>query len=81
MQFMLTNRLILYSVVILQKTVYIMSQIQQLYDITKYFVELNSSVILPTAPRSSKLSVQVYNEAMNPFLFHASHILCPSHHS
>ena len=81
MQFMLTNSLIVYSGVLLQKTVHIMSQIHPFYNITKHSVELNFSIILPTAPRSSKCSVQVYNQTMNQFLFHASYILCPSHHS
>jgi hypothetical protein len=81
MQFMLTNSLILYSGVLLQKTVHITSQIHPLYNITKHFVELNFNIILPTARLSSNWSVQVYNQTMKPFLLHASHILCASHHS
>ena len=80
-QFLLTNSLILYSGVLLQKAVHVMSQIHPLYNITKHFVELNFSIILPTALSFSKWSVQVYNQTTNPFLFHASHILCPSHYS
>jgi len=81
MQCMLNNSLILYRGDILRKTVHIMSQIHPLNDITIHFVELIFSIILPNAPSSSEWSFQVYNQAMSPFLFNASHILCPSHHS